>query len=283
LAAAAIDHELVETTAPGQGIELAQQALRQGYTTVVAAGGDGTVNEVINGLIKATPPDQPAGTLGLISIGSGNDFAHTLGIPQEPVAAAQALVRGATRFCDVGHVTIETANGQIERCFNNNFGIGLDPEVTLESFRIQWLSGVALYGLAALRALWKYQPRTLQMKWEDAAGQQGERHTPILLASVGNTPRSGGGFHLTPNARIDDGLLDLVMADMMPRWQVLQLLPKAIPGNHLGDPAVSSHAIRTLHIRGEQPFPLEMDGEVVTQSATAVTIRVQPGRLRLIS
>jgi YegS/Rv2252/BmrU family lipid kinase len=293
LSAAGIAYDYSETTAQGQGIELAHQARTDGYSTIVAVGGDGTVNEVINGLARACPPDQPVGKLAIVSVGSGNDFAHTLGIAQDPTRAVQAIGRGATRLCDLGHVVIQTRQGAsgggtigagatIERYFNNNFGIGLDPQVTLESFKISWLSGVALYGLAALRALWKYQAPALHLRWETENGTIQERDRPILLASVGNAPRSGGGFHLTPNARIDDGLLDLVMADAMPRWQVLRLLPKAIPGKHLGDPAVTLVLIRTLQISAPQPFPLELDGEVVTQSAERLEMTVQPSRLEVI-
>ena len=286
LSAAGLTFDYVETTAQGQGIELAHQAAADGYGTIVAVGGDGTVNEVVNGLMLASKPDQPASKLAIISVGSGNDFAHSVGIDQDPVPAAQAIARQQSRPCDVGHVFIQTTiggtTGTIERYFTNNFGIGLDPQVTLESFKIKRLSGIALYGLAALRALWKYQPPALQLRWETEQGETQERRSALLLASVGNTSRSGGGFHLAPNARIDDGLLDLVMADAMSRWQVLGLLPKAIPGKHIGDPAVTVVLIRRLQISAEEPFPLEMDGEVITQSALNIELTVRPGYLQVI-
>lgn len=286
LTAAGVTFDYVETTAQGQGIELARQAAADGYGTVVAVGGDGTVNEVVNGLLQGPQRDQPESKLAIISVGSGNDFAHTIGINQDPVVAAQVIARQKSRHCDLGHVRIHTtpdgSSGTIERYFNNNFGIGLDPQVTLESFKINRLSGIALYGLAALRALWKYQPPPLQLQWETETGAQQERQSPLLLATVGNTARSGGGFHLAPNARVDDGLLDLVIADAMPRHKVLWLLPKAIPGKHLADPAVTAVLIRKLRIRAERAFPLEMDGEVITQSAFDVELTVKPGRLQII-
>ncbi len=286
LSAATLTFDYVETTAPGQGIELARQAAADGYGTIVAVGGDGTVNEVVNGLMLASQPEQPTSKLAIVSVGSGNDFAHTVGISQDPLLAAQAIARQQSRPCDVGHVSIQTTvsgtTGTIDRYFMNNFGIGLDPQVTLESFKIKRLSGIALYGLAALRALWKYQPPALRLCWETGQGEIQERSKALLLASVGNTSRSGGGFHLAPNARIDDGLLDLVMADAMPRRQVLRLLPKAIPGKHIGDPAVTVVLIRRLQISAEESFPLEMDGEVVTQSALSVALTVRPGYLQVI-
>lgn len=283
LTSAGIVYDYIETEAQGQGIALAKQAVDEGYATLIAVGGDGTVNEVINGLARGAAAGGTAGKLAIVSVGSGNDFAHTLGIAQDPIQAVEAIARGASRPCDLGHVLIHTAGTTIERYFSNNFGIGLDPEVTLESFKLKRLSGIALYGVAALRALWKYEAPPMHLCWETASGESGEWHAPLLLASIGNTPRSGGGFHLNPHAVVDDGLLDLVMADAMPRWQVLQLLPKAIPGKHLGDPAITSVQIRSVHITAERPFPLEMDGEVVTQAAEEIQITVQPARLEVIT
>ncbi|HRW09532.1 MAG TPA: diacylglycerol kinase family lipid kinase [Caldilineaceae bacterium] len=282
LSAAGLTHDYIETKAQGQGVELAQQAVEDGYSILVAVGGDGTVNEVVNGLMRGLPAVSSSPKLGIVSVGSGNDFANTMGIAQDAVQAVQAIRHGVTRPCDLGHVVIHTAGERIERYFSNNFGIGLDPQVTLESFKIKRLSGLAMYGLAALRAIWNYEAPTMRLRWENGSGESGEWHEPLLLASIGNTPRSGGGFHLTPRACVDDGLLDLVMAANMPRWQVLRLLPKAIPGRHLGDPAVTAVQARTVQISADQPFPLEMDGEVITQAAETVEITVQPGKLVVI-
>lgn len=283
LAASGFAHQFIETTAQGQAIELAQQAVEEGFQTLIAVGGDGTVSEVINGIARSAPAPSTACRLGIISVGSGNDFAHTMRIAQDPVQAIQTIMRGSTRPCDLGHVVIHTATGTIERYFNNNFGIGLDPQVTLESFKIKYLRGIAMYGLAALRAIWAYSAPTVQLHWVDGAGNQGEWHAPLLLASIGNTPRSGGGFHLNPHAKIDDGLLDLVMAANMPRWQVLRLLPKAIPGNHLGDPAITSVQLSTVTISADRPLALEMDGEVITQAAEKITITVAPAHIAVIA
>ncbi|MEZ4675459.1 MAG: acylglycerol kinase family protein [Caldilineaceae bacterium] len=107
LSDAGLIYDLVETIAPGQGIELARQAVADGYTTVVAAGGDGTINEVVNGLVRGSAGDQSVGKLAILSVGSGNDFARTLGISQDPRAAAQAIAKGTARTCDLGHVVIQ--------------------------------------------------------------------------------------------------------------------------------------------------------------------------------
>lgn len=282
LADAGIAHDLAETTRQGEAIDLAQKAHDDSYQTIVAVGGDGTVSEVVNGLAQATATGQPVGKVAIISIGSGNDFAHAWSISQNPAKAAQAIARGITHSCDLGHVVIQAAGKTIERYFNNNFGTGLDAQVTLESIKIKRLQGVTLYVTAALRALWKLKTPVVDLRWEAADGETHERQAAISLVSVGNTPRSGGGFHLTPSAQMDDGLLDLGIADALSRWQLLQLLPKALQGAHVGHPAFTLVQFRNLCLTSNDPLPVEMDGEVITEHAERVDMTVQPARLQLI-
>lgn len=279
---AGMTYDLVETNAAGEGVQAASQAGKAGYTTIIAVGGDGTISEIVNGLGQATAPEEPIGTVGILAVGSGNDFAHALGISQDLEQAAQTLVVGRTRACDLGYATICTAESTIERYFNNNLGLGLDPQVALESLLLKRLQGLLLYGVAALRALWRYQPPVMHLQWVGEDGRRDKWHDALLLASVGNTPRSGGGFHLAPHAEVDDGLLDLVFAGALSRWQVLQLLPKTIVGKHLHHPAITFARISHLQIRGAVPFPVELDGEVITQRAEHMEIGIHPQRLQVI-
>lgn len=282
LNAAGFAHDLVETTRAGEGIELAQKAYEDGYQTFVAVGGDGTVSEVVNGLAQITPDDRPAGKVAVLSVGSGNDFANAWNISQNPVVAAQSIVRGITHSCDLGHVRIKAGGKTIERYFNNNFGTGLDSQVTLQSQKLKRLQGVLLYGTAAVLALWKLKTPMVNLRWQDADGDQQTRTVPISLVSVGNTPRSGGGFQLTPGAQMDDGLLDLGIAEALSRWQLLQLLPKALNGAHIGHPAFTLARFSNMQMTTEEPMAVEMDGEVVTEDAEEIEISVRPGRLQLL-
>lgn len=279
---AGVTHEIVETTRGGEGIELAQQGHADGYQTIVAAGGDGTVSEVVNGLAQINPGAPIATKVAVVSVGSGNDFAHAWNVAQSPTAMASAIARGETRPCDLGHVTIQAGGKTIERYFNNNFGTGLDSQVTLESLKIKRLQGVMLYGMAALRALWRLETPVVKIEWESADGVMHRYEAPISLVSVGNTPRSGGGFQLTPGAQMDDGLLDLGIADAMSRWQLLQLLPKALQGAHVHHPAFTLVQFKRLTLSTAVPLAIEMDGEVITEEAEQIEMVVQPARLQLI-
>ncbi len=282
LAAAGIAHDMAETSRRGDAIDLAHKAREDGYQTVVAVGGDGTISEVVNGLAQATPAGEPVGKVAVVSVGSGNDFAHTWQIASDPAEAVKAIARAQVHTCDLGHVRIQAGGETIERYFNNNFGTGLDAQVTLASEKIKWLQGALLYGTAALQALWRLETPSVDLRWAGAEGQQHEWSAPISLVSVGNTPRSGGGFQLTPGARTDDGLLDLGIAAALSRWELLQLLPKALQGNHVAHPAFTLTQFRQLHLTTAHPLAVEMDGEVITEVAEQIEITVQPARLQLV-
>ncbi|MCB0064830.1 MAG: diacylglycerol kinase family lipid kinase [Caldilineaceae bacterium] len=282
LSARQIPHALKETSKPGEAIDLAQEATAAGYENIIGVGGDGTISEIVNGLAQAAPTEQPVGKLAIVSMGSGNDFASSLKLSQDPLQAVEAVAQGRVRPCDLGYVTIQAGGRKIDRYFANNFGTGLDAQVTLESIHLKWLQGAMLYGVAALRALLKLKTPAVDLSWEDANGQTHTRNAPISLVSVGNTYRSGGGFQLTPGAQIDDGLLDLGVADALSRWQLLQLLPKALQGNHVHHPAFTLVQFRQMQLKTSEPLPVEMDGEVITEQAEEITMTVQPGRLQLL-
>ena len=281
-AQAGIDFDLAETSGVGHGIELARQARIDGYTTVVAVGGDGTVSEVMNGLALATANEVSVGKLGIIPLGTGNDFAAMVGCARKIEPAVQAIVLGKTRRIDLGQATIHTGSNRIHRYFDNNLGVGFEAWVTLESYKIKRLSGVLLYLVAALRALHSYRPPHMDIQWETLAGETNRRAQKTLLVSVGNSRRTGGGFYLTPDARMDDGLLDLGIADAIPPLQVLFLLPKALFGKHTSDQAITLSRCRQLQIDCPEGMPVHLDGEVITAKANRVEINIQAGRLEVI-
>lgn len=274
--------ELVASQGVGHAIELARAVRTAGVATVVAAGGDGTVSEVVNGLAQATPAGEPVGRLGIIPIGSGNDFAATVGCPLDIRRAVATICAGATRRVDLGHAAIHTGAATIHRYFDNNLGIGFEAWVTLESYKIKRLRGLALYIVAALRALRTYPTPTTNITWETVNGEVHRRTQPTLLISVGNGPRTGGGFYLTPDALFDDGQLDVGIAASVSRPHILWLLPKAIFGKHTSDPAVTMVRCRTLQVKTDSPAPVHVDGEVLTAEAEWIEVSIEPARLEVV-
>ena len=272
LLAAGVKHDLVLTERPGHAVELARRAHDEGYDAVVAVGGDGTVNEVVNGLARAAQVDKPGivGTLGIIPIGTGNDFAEMSGIPLNLVEASRRLALGQTRLIDIGRVN--------DRFFSNECGVGFEAQVAIEAQRLKRLRRFLVYLVAVFRALFRYRQPTMTVKWDS-----GEVTQRILMVSAGNGRRAGGGFYLTPEAKFDDGLLDYMYADALSRPEILRLLPKAMKGTHIYDPAAHLGRTTRLTVTSTVPVPVHCDGEILTAEARQVDVEVLPARLRLIS
>jgi diacylglycerol kinase (ATP) len=263
-----LDHELVVTEGPNHGIELAREAARAGFSPVVAAGGDGSVSEVMNGLMQAAD-EGVAGPLGIIPLGSADDLADMLGLEKEVEAACRAIQEGHTRTIDVGCV-----NG---RYFDNNSAVGLEPKVTITQAAIRRIEGTPRYVVAALKAIASYKPWDARLVWDD-----GEYEGPIVLASVGNTRRTGGIFYMTPRAEPDDGHLDLVFAERMGKLRLLRLLPTTFDGSHVERPGITYVRTTHLSIDCDPPTPIQADGEVFERSATHIGYSILPHRLQVI-
>ncbi len=265
---AGLSYHLELTRQRGEGIELARQAALAGWPVVVAAGGDGMVNEVANGLLQAAG-EAEAGTLGIIPIGTANDLAGMLQIPQDVTAACQHLAAGATRLIDVGQV-----NGHY---FVNNSAVGLEPLVTLAHDRMRWVNGNLRYILAALKTIGRAKPWHMRLCWGDNAFEG-----PINLVSIGNSNRTGGSFYMTPQASLDDGLLDFVYATGLSKWQMLRLLPQTFTGAHIHHPQVVYRQTTLLTITAFTPTHIQTDGEIIAENVTEIIYRLIPHKLRVI-
>ncbi len=269
LHAAGIDYESVVSEDRGHAIELARRAALAGWELIVAAGGDGTVNEVVNGLMLAEG-EGVRSRLGIMPIGSGNDFSGALGIPLDLRQAAQRLARSQVRRVDLGRV-----NG---RWFDNSVGIGFEATINVEAHRITWLRGQPQYFLAILRSVSHPAYPLARICIDDGASFT--KH--VLIISVGNSHRTGGGFLVTPDATLDDGLLNLCIADAIPRRQILRLLPKVVKGTHRNEPVVQLTRIIRLVVESEDPLPVHADGEMLWEDAHRVEITVEPARLDVV-
>jgi diacylglycerol kinase (ATP) len=265
---AGVEFDLVCTAGADHAIELAREAALGGYSPVVAAGGDGTIGEVVNGLMQAAG-DQAAGPLAIIPLGSANDFIQTLGTPADIRGACQLLRTGQLRTIDVGRVN--------ERYFINDVGVGFEPQVTLESRKIKRLRGKLIYLVAVLRAVRDPIQAHMTIEWDGAQ----RISKPILMVSVANG-RCTGGFWLTPYAELDDGELDFIFADALSRWQILRFLPEVMRRTHLDKDPVTYGRTRHIVITSEEPVPVVADGEIMTTEGHHLEIEVLPSQLQVL-
>jgi YegS/Rv2252/BmrU family lipid kinase len=279
-----IDFDLVTTQAEGHARELAKHAaLDSSFDCVIAAGGDGTVNEVINGLIEAAQArgswgrGEPAGPLGVIPIGSGNDFAFGLGLKGHNIAAACArIAAGRPRTIDIAHVSDDRG---VELFFCNNLGTGFDAAANIEARKIKNLRGFPLYFAALIRTLSSYYHTPL------ANLQYGKEimHLPVLMASVANGPRTAGGFLMAPNASLNDGLLDFCVVGEQSRLGIIGLIPHFLRGTHEGKTRVYMLRADHIVIEAADGLPVHVDGEVFHTAARRLDITLWPQRLQVLA
>jgi len=282
LAGADLAADVAPTRKPGDGIEMARQAKLDGYDLIVAAGGDGTVNEVVNGIAQATPAGENVGPLAVLPMGSGNDFSDMLGMQRELVAGIQRIRDGQARQIDLCLATIHEEGREFSRYFDNNMGAGFEAQVTVESRKITKLRGFAIYLWAVIRALRQYDQPQFQVAWTDKEKMVHQVDQRSLLVTLGNSRRTGGGFYMTPDAEMDDGLLDIGIARSLSTPKILALLPRVMAGSHRNHPAMRFVRCTSICIATQAPVPVHTDGEIVSVAARALSATVEPGRLTVI-
>jgi YegS/Rv2252/BmrU family lipid kinase len=264
------------TEYPGHAIELARQAGESGYDLVVAVGGDGTVHEVINGLMQVTPESRPA--LGIVPLGSGNDFAHILGVPAEPGEALLSAVNGQPHFLDVGSVRDE--NGRLEY-FNNTIGMGFDSVVNLYTRKITAIHGFLMYFIALIMTIFRhFDPLDLHVETDQESWE-----LRSLMLALGNGPREGGGFIITPDAKLDDGILNYVTIKKISRLMMLRLVPEVMRGTHGRFKQVRMGTCRRMTVTSQQPLYIHCDGEIYAGFGTDVrslAIQIIPNSIHFL-
>ena len=270
---AGLELDWTETQGAEHAITLAQEAATNGCELVVAVGGDGTVNEAVNGLMQAGVDDH-ATTLGVIPTGSGNDFAWLAGIPLDPIAACQRLFDGEARAVDVGH--IREAGGR-ERYFDNGCGVGFDAQVGLEVRNLKWLRGFLIYLVGVLKTLiLHHQAPPLRMRLDER-----EITRPTMMLTIGNGSRHGGGFFVTPHAQLDDGWFDVCIAGEFSRLGMLLIIPRFIKGTHTSHHQIEMTRARRIVVESPTPQPIHLDGEIFATDARNFEVRIILGALRV--
>lgn len=267
-AAVAAGAEMRVSAARGDVERLASEAAASGAERIVAVGGEGTVQEVANGLA-----DAPRAVVGIVPGGNGNDLARALGLPREPLAALAVALHGAPRAIDLG--LARTAVGA--RRFVAAGGTGFDAGVAtrMAGLRAWWQRGQPGYLLTTLDELRRHRNAAVRMTLDgDGVGIDG----PILFAAFANGAYYGGGMQIAPAARLDDGLLDLCLVGDLTRLEALRQLPGLYRGAHVTHPAVTMRRFRSLAIEGDAA-PVHLDGE--PWGRLPLHVEVLPGALRV--
>jgi diacylglycerol kinase (ATP) len=279
--ASAVEFEIVPTERRGHGAELAERAVGEGWSAVVAVGGDGIVHEVVNGLMRVAGEGETV-PLGVIPVGSGNDFIKMLRLPaHDPAAAVRQLVAARVRKVDIGRVTRHHTGGGPEGVwyFTNGIGVGFDAQVATHARAIRKLRGVAIYAWALVKTLRDLRSPRIAVRVDGR--EIADR--PLILTTVSNGPCHGGSFWLCPGASIDDGQLDVLIANARPLAGVLKLLPRVLFGKHLRQPGVELHRGTSVEVRSDTPLPIHADGEIVAEWVRELVIDVLPRRLAVLS
>lgn len=272
-----LDHSIVRTGEAGQATELAREAALAGGDVVVAAGGDGTVNEVLNGLMEAGQAGHPVPPLGVLSAGRGNDFAASVGIPYDLEQACQTLLQDQRRTIDVGRV----AAGLFPqgRYFANSVGMGFKTIVAIELRKLSRLCAPLSSLVAVLKTIFLYNEAPL-------ATIEYDGHTlsqRSLMVCIMNGRSLGGGFIRAPDSQPDDGLFDLCIARQVSRARVFTLLPHFMRGTQGSQEEITIGQARRVSITAaDGPLPAQCDGEIISIDGRRLEIELLPRRLEII-
>jgi diacylglycerol kinase (ATP) len=277
---AGVQYTLIATERPGHGSELAARAVREGFCPVIAAGGDGSISEVVNGMLQGAENIEQLKRipLGVLPLGTANDFSVNLRLPLDIPSAIKVIAQGKPRSIDLGEVQFGPDN-QI-RYFDNNSAIGLEPSITLIQQRITRLRGVLRYLVATLIGVYHNPQWTMHIEWEG-----GEFYGMANLVTVGNSPLTGGLFYMTPHADPFDGLLTFVYGSVPTRMKILSILPKTMkpgPGSYVEHPSIHEIHSPWVRIHSETPTPLHADGEIQSETVQDLEYRVLPACLPVL-
>jgi diacylglycerol kinase (ATP) len=271
LRATGVDFETVISPEPGGPVALAQEAVRAGFSPIIACGGDGTVGDVVHGMAAAAEDEQaPLGPLGIIPLGTGNDLAWKLGIPKNISQAASIIATGRTRMMDIGKVN--------QRYFANNSAIGIEPYVGVYQIELKRIKGAISYLIAAFKGI-RDKPI-----WNGTVEWDGGSYEGLLsIVTVGNGSRSGGMFHMIPHADPFDSKLTFVSTHRKTRRELLRTMLQLLQGSHVEEEDVIEEDFTWMKVRLDSPSPAHTDGEIFARSIQALEYQVQPGRLEMIT
>lgn len=266
-----IDADLRESRSRGDLEQQILDAATNGAEAIIVAGGDGSMHEAANGIVAS----GRSVSLGLLPVGTGNDFAKACKIPLAGMLAADELGQRMRDGRPLMQADLGVCN---ERIFSNGTGIGIDAKVASLAARVRLPVGNLVYVYGVMRCLWEgISTPAMQVYIDDELIFGG----PAVLANIANGPWVGGQFHIAPDASPEDGLLNVVVAASVSRLRVLQLLPRLIHGAHLSAPEITHCTGRSIRVVCAEPIVAHLDGELQAP-VTEFEIKALPGALRLL-
>lgn len=266
------EHDITE--APGHAVELARDATRNGYETIISVGGDGTLNEIANGLYQAGANKDMA--LGIVCTGTGSDYARTVGISRRYEEACLRISQPRKLAVDLGVVEYSNNGNRTERVFVNFAGIGFDAEIVRRTTRnIKALGSTVSYLLGLFTTLVSYRNKRIKLIID---GEEMEREVCAVIANNGRY--GGGGMFMAPDAELTDGLLDLLIIGDIGKVDLIRSLPRIYKGTHLTHRKVTMKKAREVEIASAHPLSLQADGELLGD--LPVRFRIIPSALNII-
>ncbi len=272
-----LSYDIVTTEKPLHAIALAKEAAVAGYDVVVAVGGDGTANEVLNGLMQARREGAKKTAMGILCVGRGNDFGFGMDVPPGVEEGCRVLSEDFRKTVDVGFV--KGGFFPEGRYFGNGIGIGFDAVVGFEAAKLVHLHGFICYLVAALKTIFLYfKAPQVRVEYDGQALE-----LSALMVSVMNGRRMGGGFMMAPDGKNDDGMLDLCIAREVSRLGIFKLIPRFMKGTQNSHPAIVSVRAKKVRVNAlKGSLPAHSDGETLCYEGSELSIELQPAEIEMI-
>jgi len=267
---AGLSFDPVFTEGAGHGTDIAKEAVAQGYELVIAVGGDGTVNEVVNGLVDEEGKGRA--TLGIISTGTGGDLVRTLGIPRDYAQACRLLANPKRIAIDLAVVEYMSNNQRLRRFYINTAGLGFDAAVVERTRRFKSLGGTIPFVIGFLTTFITYSGKDVALTID---GQRQEERDLFIV--VNNGRYFGGGMKIAPDADPGDGLLDAVIVEDVGKLRLLWNFPRIYRGTHITHPKVRVLRVKAIEVEAKERMLLQVDGELVGEAPAS--FHVLPGAL----
>jgi YegS/Rv2252/BmrU family lipid kinase len=262
------------TVYPGHAIDLARSS--EGYDLVIAMGGDGTVHEVMNGIMEIPEGKRPV--LGVVPVGTGNDFGYAINASSTPATALKHAIEGEPSIVDIGLMT--DANGR-KVFFDNSVGMGFGAIVSIRAHQLPLLRGFLAYLVATLQSIiLDFTPITMQIETDTDKWKQ-----KVAYLEVCNGQRIGGGYLAAPDAKIDDGVLDYVMIKDVSRPMMFRILPEVMKGTHVRFKQIIMGTCKRFNITADRPLYIHTDGEIFSGPGSdirKISFEILPNSLKVV-